>query len=457
MLHSHRPAVVLPIKRTPAEMFQERPSIAEMAKIVGYQSFLDTKRLPFLDQDTTLGSESELQTAVLGDQKNVDLPLSILESGFSLNLQKRAAYDDTSRQLLDGIVSLLNENTDGVWENSWARFPLNTLNAFASGVLSRDLLANKTNPNGEPRSDVSRFFITGSDGSDWLRTPVSYLLKLSLAQWLGDADFLSDKLASTAKLLMGHFNNDNCSPETYSFQTTPYAGEGGRGLARETSKRFLLTHLLLDHANAAFKLTAHGQKAVAWFSPQPPLSQKLLNDRIPDAFYRDLFTNPCLSGWNLGEEKHRYMQLCHEVLSRSQLNAVTKLRDAGIITRNLVVLPNTSNISLSNNGTHVSIGSRLLTGLAADKASGFDAASEKALGDLIIKIFEHFVPLFVGTYTAAPYRIPFQDFHPETLLAFLPHQLDYTHLRMLWRFLEEKGEVAIFRSLLHSDGTTVAR
>jgi hypothetical protein len=33
---------------------------------------------------------------------------------------------------------------------------------------------------------------------------------------------------------------------------------------------------------------------------------------------------------------------------------------------------------------------------------------------LAIKIVEHFLPLFVGAYSAAPYRLDFADFHPET-------------------------------------------
>jgi hypothetical protein len=40
---------------------------------------------------------------------------------------------------------------------------------------------------------------------------------------------------------------------------------------------------------------------------------------------------PCLSGWDMGEAQHAYMQLCHQVLSRSQLKTVAKLREAGII------------------------------------------------------------------------------------------------------------------------------
>jgi hypothetical protein len=36
---------------------------------------------------------------------------------------------------------------------------------------------------------------------------------------------------------------------------------------------------------------------------------------------------------------------------------------------------------------------------------------------------EHFLPLFVGSYSAAPCRIGFRDFHPESALGFLPHEL----------------------------------
>ena len=133
------------------------------------------------------------------------------------------------------------------------------------------------------------------------------------------------------------------------------------------------------------------------------------------------------------------MCLCHEVLSRSQLNAVAKLREAGIINRDLVVLPNTSNVSLANNGVHISIGSLKLTEALKDPQSGFTHAEEKLFSDLVVKIVEHFLPLFVGTYSAAPYRLGFSDFHPEKVLGFLPHELDYTHLRMVWRRWKKQG------------------
>ncbi len=153
--------------------------------------------------------------------------------------------------------------------------------------------------------------------------------------------------------------------------------------------------------------------------------------------------SPCLSGWDRGEEKYQYMVLCHQVLSRSQINAIGKLKEAGIILSNLVVLPNISSTSLANNGTHISLGSRKLTTLLSNASSGFKAEDEKYIGDLAIKIVEHFLPLFVGTYSAAPYQFNFWDFHPERVLGFLPHELDYTHLRMIWRRWKKKSKFKI--------------
>lgn len=163
---------------------------------------------------------------------------------------------------------------------------------------------------------------------------------------------------------------------------------------------------------------------------------------IPDSFYRQLFMSPCLSGWDQGEKKQAYMHLCHQVLSRSQMNAVFKLREAGIITNNLVVLPNLSNTSLANNGLHVSLGSKRLTEACRDSQDG--AVHEKYLGDLATKVMEHFLPLFVTTYSAAPYRLDFSDFHPERALGFLSHELDFTHLRMLWRRWKKKASLSCF-------------
>lgn len=413
-----------------------------LAAILGIRKNLspnDLCRLPFTPDDTTAGSESELQVAVAGDAWSVDLPLSIRTSCFYENEMRRAASGDTSGRTLQALDRYLDSGLDGVWENSWVRFPLDRLNAYARSVLENDLLADKANPDLGRRTDCADFLIQHG-GEAWLRVPISYLLKLSLADLAGS---LSEPAASHAKAFLKHFLNDNTSPETFSFYPSPTNGsfQGGKGVARETSQRFLLTQLLLDHANTKFGLKENGQTAVAYFAPLPPARQKRLNELIPDAHYRELFVNPCLSGWDRGEEKKTYMGLCHRILSRSQLNTVAKLRDAGLLSRNLVVLPNTSNTCLANNGTHVSLGSRRLGEILSNPFSRMGPDGEKYFGDLAIKIMEHFLPLFVGTCSAAPMRMDFEDFHPEKALGFLPHELDYTHLRMLWRRWKKKARL----------------
>lgn len=402
--------------------------------------------LPFSVGDVTAGSESELQAVVAGDRRHVDLPLIIEQSNYFANMMKRAASGETSHRAVADLERFLADNSSNVWENSWVRFPLKRLSSYARQVLEQDLLADKQNPAAGQRADSARFFFHAADGKVMLRLPISYLIKLALADLIGSQQILPDLIRQTGIRLLGHYLNDNTSPETFSFNVvslTPRSGMGA-AIARETAIRFLMTQLLILYANQAFGITEHGQQAMAYFAPHPPVRQKELNDHIPDSFYRELFMSPCLSGWDRGEDKFRYMQLCHQVLSRSQLNAVAKLKDAGIILNNLVVLPNVSNVSLANNGTHISIGSRRLTAAMQDSGSGFKAAHEKLLGDLTIKISEHFLPLFVGSYTAAPFRLAYSDFHPEKALGFLPHELDYTHLRMLWRRWRKKADISIF-------------
>jgi hypothetical protein len=415
-----------------------------LIKVMGFDgpwSEARLRALPFGPDDATAGSESELQVAVQGDPDLVDLPIRIRESGYYQNLARRvAAGDSPSRTLLD-LERYLQGGADSVWENSWVRFPLDRLNAFARHALERDLLADKRDPGSGRRRDASEFFFD-KDGAEWLRIPISYLLKLALADLAG-AD-IPATVRRLAESFLEHFLNDNTSPETFSFYPAPMddSFQGGRGIARETSQRFLFSQLLLDHANEHFGLLEHGQRAMIYFAPLPPARQKQLNELVPDAHYRDLFMNPCLSGWDRGEAKKEYMGLCHRMLSRSQLNTIAKLREAGILNNNLVVLPNTSNTCLANNGTHISLGSAQLGALMGGE--DFGAAEEKYLGDLTIKIVEHFLPLFVGTYSAAPLRMDFEDFHPEKALGFLPHELDYSHLRMIWRRWKKKARLKVF-------------
>ncbi|MDF1551583.1 MAG: hypothetical protein P1P84_00910 [Deferrisomatales bacterium] len=400
--------------------------------------------LPFGVGDATAGTETELQAVVVGGRHNVDLPRSIENSRFYSNVIRRAHAGELASRAVTDLERYLAGNPEGVWENSWVCFPASVLNAPALKLLESDLRADKADPASPRRADFARFFQEDEDETS-LRIPVSYLLRLSLADALGESPALPSALAHAGASMLDHFLSDNTSPETFSFYVVrdrPGARLGDN-VAREKGRRLVLTQALTAYANSKFGLTAGDQRVQVYLSPLPPLRQRTLNEAVSDSFYRELFMSPCLSGWDRGEDKHRYMELCHQVLSRSQLNCIPKLREAGIITNNLVVLPNTSTTSLANNGTHVSLGSRRLSALREDPYSGFGAPEEKYLGDLVTKIVEHFLPLFVGTYSAAPYRIHFSDFHPERVLGFLPHGMHYTHLRMLWRRWKGKADLSV--------------
>ncbi len=397
-------------------------------------------QLPFTLGDATAGSEDELQAVVVGSSQDCDLPTSIFESRFFRNIARRSASGEGPRRTLLEVEAYLKDNL-GVWENSWIRFPQRRLSAHAQHTLEADLQVMRNGEAGE-RSDASRFRFS-RDGETWVRIPISYALKLALADLVGTQPHMPEPMRQEAERLMKHFLNDNTSPETTSFRIVD-DGDGrslGENIAREAARRFLFTSLLVSWANLRFGLLEHGQRAMVYHAPVPSVHQEDLSSCVSDSFYRELFMSPCLSGWSDGEKKHEYMHLCHQVLSRSQLNALGKLREAGIIAMDLVVLPSLSNISLANNGIHISMGSRILTD---GQLCHPDAEQAKRVGDLAIKIFEHFLVLFVGTYTAAPYRIGFSEFHPERLLSFLPHELDFTHLRLLWREWKEKAQLRIF-------------
>lgn len=400
--------------------------------------------LPFSTRDITAGTENEFQAVVLGKGQDLDLAVTIEESNYYKNLIRRAASGDTSKKKRLGLERYLNQRTDDVWENSWVRFPKEALNTYANHIFNSDLKSDKANPESPMRSDAANFSFV-KNNTPFVRIPVSYLLKLALADAIGSDQMSHPLIRITGEKMMAHFSNDNTSPEIFSFHPVrATASESvGRRMAKETLIRFVFTQLLVAYAQIKFCLNDHGQQVRIFFSSSPPLMQKQLNDAISDSFYRTLFMSPCLSGWTRGQEKHDYMNLCHQVLSRSQLNGIAKLREAGIITTNLVALPNTSNVSLANNGTHISMGSLKLSRLLKDPGTGFTKHHEKYLGDLVIKITEHFLCLFPGTYSASPLRMNFEDFHPEKALGFLPHEIDYTHLRMMWRRWKRKADIHI--------------
>lgn len=420
--------------------FKQTAQIAEQFR----QRFLSHAGVvPFTGEESTVGVENEFQVAVEGRKTEVDLAVTLVDSNSYKNLRARAERGDLSPHLLAELNGFLDEEKNRLWENSWVRFPLGLLGPYAASILKQDLLADKNDSRGPTRQDIDQFLFT-RENEPWIRIPISYLLKLSLAQaigaWKPENDRAHGLIQRTGEQLMHHLINDNSSPEITSF-TLSSGGTGelpGRNTARETSRRFLFLQLLIQYANHAFQLRQRGQTCRMYMAPNPPFRQKQLNELIPDQFYRELFLNPCLSGWRHGEVKKEYMGLCHRTLSRSQLNTIAKLKEAGIIVNNLVVLPNTSSTSLANNGTHITLGSRVLSHWYRESQG---MLTEKYFGDLVIKIVEHFLPLFVTTCSAAPYRLGFSDFHPEKALGYLPHELDYTHLRMLWRRWKKKADL----------------
>ena len=174
---------------------------------------------------------------------------------------------------------------------------------------------------------------------------------------------MPEPMRQEASRLMRNFLNDNTSPETTSFHIVSgkfdtIVGRAGRARG---GPAFSL-HLAADVVGQPTLRSRGKRTARARLSRAGAVgaSGRAISRASPTRSIASLFMSPCLSGWSDGEAKYQYMHLCHQVLSRSQLNAVAKLREAGIIANDLIVLPSLSNVSLANNGIHISMGSRLL-------------------------------------------------------------------------------------------------
>ncbi len=421
----------------------ERADIRTLQDILGISSLSGDSwyaALPFSNSDTTHGSENEYQTAVSGSDSDVDLPISIKSSNYYSNISRRVRSGDIAKRNAFRVDDFLESNHERVWENSWVRFPASRLKASTMRIVMRDMAFDKSDASSPMRPDISRFFFE-KNNERWIRIPSSYLLKIAIADAL---DTPNSALKNASEFICKHFLNDNSSPETFSFFPLSSANQksAGKILAEETLLRFLLSQFAVMYANRNFSLESLGQKMILYFAPSTPMRMRKLNSLISDSFYRELFMSPCLSGWDNGYKKHEYMHLCHQVLSRSHLNSIFKLKESGIISQSLVKIDTISNTSLANNGTHISTGSIILSELAEE--GSYSSALEKSAGDLTIKIFEHFLPLFTPLYSSSPLRLDYNDFRPETLIGFLSHELDYTHLRMIWRRWIKKAGVEFF-------------
>jgi hypothetical protein len=369
---------------------------------------------PFLGSDTTAGTENELVTAVAGPAGTADLACAIADSPHA------AAFSRTARSAL---TAWLRDNPQGVWEHSWLRLARARLHPRARELLERELAG---------RRDRAEFEID----ADTLRLPASHVLRLALA----DAHArlaLPAALAPVAERMLGCFLNDNTAPEVLSTHiVSARAGRGlGTAVAHENAQRFLLVQLLAAYANSHFGLEAGNQTLQVYGAPNPPARLRQLSRLLPADFYRELFMNPCLAGFSDGVAKRGYMHLCHATLSRSRQHAHARLIGAGIA-RAGGVERLVCDTSLLNNGTHLSLGSRQLSN-AFDSTGG--AVAEKYLGDLAAKLVEHFLPLFVGLYSAAPVRLAPADLRPEQALGFLPNEISAPFLRLTWQSWKRKA------------------
>ncbi|MBI3794218.1 MAG: hypothetical protein HY280_05765 [Nitrospinae bacterium] len=250
----------------------------------GFGQNVSVENLPFANDDVSIGTESELQTSVQGNANDVDLPQTIRQSTFFSNLYKRASSGETNKKPINKIERYLARAPENTWENSWVRFPRRYLSPYAQKVLGRDLLLDKDDPASGSRKDSGKFVFL-QEGEEWLRLPVSYLLKLSLADAVGDGQF-SVSIRNRGVAMLDNFLNDNTSPETHSFYLAPSGQKvnAPQTAADESALRFFVSQLAVFYANEKLGLGANRQRAVVYNSPHPPVRQRELNDLVPDSF-----------------------------------------------------------------------------------------------------------------------------------------------------------------------------
>src|SRR4029077_5693892 len=88
-----------------------------------------------------------------------------------------------SRRSISRLECYLEENGEGIWENSWVRFPPDRLGPLASLILDEDLRADKSDPASAYRTDAGRCR-SSHNGCESVHVPISYLVKLALADAL---------------------------------------------------------------------------------------------------------------------------------------------------------------------------------------------------------------------------------------------------------------------------------
>ena len=212
--------------------------------------------------------ENELQTVVAGDRRDVDLPIIIKESRFYRNMLKRAASGDAPKKALTSLEQFVEENPENVWENSWVRFPRRVLNRYAENVFERDLLADKRDWTGPRRKDADCFRVTKA-GEEHVRVPVSYLLKLALADCLGESRTHPAVRGAGGEFSGAFFQRQHLPGNLLLL--SPVSEKRGRAwgaaAARETLLRFLLCRFLTEYANEKVRTRPPGPEGLRLFRP----------------------------------------------------------------------------------------------------------------------------------------------------------------------------------------------
>lgn len=377
----------------------------------------DSENLPFHDGDVTAGTENELATSIAG---------SVERSDFAEQLREAAEGEPWEEDALGWLAG--SGAGTARHDHDWVRIPLRLLGNAARSELGACLAE---------RGDRRRYFVQHG-GEACARIPVSHALHLALVDAVAEAPEGLMLPEQERRRLGAIFGNDNTAPEVLS----AYIARDGMGrslgaaTADENALRFLLIQALSAWINDKLGLRASGQTLRVFAAPNPPERLEALARIVPAEVYRRLLMNPCLSGFADGESKAAYMHLCHETLSRSHVIAAARIRAAGLgIRQSVAKLP--VDTTLLNNGVHVSLGSVSLASLVQDSPAG--PATEKYFGDLVSKFFEHFLPLFVGTYSAAPSRLPLAPLRPETTLGLLPLALTSSQLRQTWSAWKRKA------------------
>src|SRR3989304_8192877 len=96
------------------EKISSFPRMMEMLNVKYGLPGLDISSLPFSCEDTTAGSEAEMQAVVAGGKTDVDLPVTIEQSNYFANIIRRAMAGDTRKRVITDLEKYLNDNTEQI-------------------------------------------------------------------------------------------------------------------------------------------------------------------------------------------------------------------------------------------------------------------------------------------------------------------------------------------------------